>query len=171
MPKRLAAAARQGFDLTSEPPLRAHLFALGEREHVLLLLLHHIAGDGWSMAPLVRDLAGAYAARCRGAAPDLPALPVQYADYTLWQHAVLGEESDPESVISRQLAYWTERLEGLPEQLDLPLDRPRPAVSSYRGDSVPLLLAPELHSRSAGAGARRAVRACSWCCRRALRPC
>ena len=141
----LAAAARQGFDVASEPPLRAHLFVLGEREHVLLLLLHHIAGDGWSMAPLVRDVASFYAARCRGSAPDLPALPVQYADYTLWQNTLLGEESDPESVISRQLAYWTDRLEGLPEQLDLPLDRPRPAVSSYRGDSVPLMLGPELH--------------------------
>src|SRR5262249_31287383 len=89
----LARTARQGFDVTSEPPLRAHLFVLGEREHVLLLLLHHIAGDGWSMAPLVRDLAAFYAARCRGGVADLPALPVQYADYTLWQNAVLGEES------------------------------------------------------------------------------
>ena len=105
----LSAAARQGFDLASEPPLRAHLFALGESEHVLLLLLHHIAGDGWSLAPLARDLAGFYAARCRGTAPDLPALPVQYADYTLWQHQVLGDESDPESAIARQLAYWTSR--------------------------------------------------------------
>ena len=143
----LAATARQTFDIANEPPLRAHLFVLGEREHVLLLLLHHIAGDGWSMAPLVRDLAAAYAARCRGVAPELPALPVQYADYTLWHATVLGEESDPESVISRQLAYWTERLEGLPDQLDLPFDRPRPAVSSYRGDSVPVTLAPELHRR------------------------
>ncbi|HZC76302.1 MAG TPA: amino acid adenylation domain-containing protein, partial [Ktedonobacterales bacterium] len=128
----LATAARQGFDVSSEPPLRAHLFVLGEREHVLLLLLHHIAGDGWSMAPLARDLAGSYAARRRGRVPDLPALPVQYADYTLWQQAVLGEESDPESPISRQLAYWTSRLEDLPDQLALPFDRPRPAVSSYR---------------------------------------
>src|SRR5262249_50657015 len=143
----LARTARQGFDVTSEPPLRAHLFVLGEREHVLLLLLHHIAGDGWSMAPLVRDLAAFYAARCRGGVADLPVLPVQYADYTLWQNAVLGEESDPESVISRQLAYWTDRLEGLPEELNLPLERPRPAVSSYRGASVPLLLGPELHGR------------------------
>jgi acyl carrier protein len=141
----LSTTARQGFDVASEPPLRAHLFALGEREHVLLLLLHHIAGDGWSMAPLVRDVASFYAARCRGSPADLPALPVQYADYTLWQNTLLGEESDPESVISRQLAYWTDRLEGLPEQLDLPLDRPRPAVSSYRGDIVPLMLGPELH--------------------------
>ena len=74
--------------------MRAHLFALGAHEHVLLLLLHHIAGDGWSLAPLARDLARAYAARLRGAGAGLSALPVQYADYTLWQHAVLGEESD-----------------------------------------------------------------------------
>src|SRR5262249_42975959 len=141
----LSTTARQGFDVASEPPVRAHLFTLGEREHVLLLLLHHMAGDGWSMAPLVRDVASFYAARCRGSPADLPALPVQYADYTLWQNTILGEESDPESVISRQLAYWTDRLEGLPEQLDLPLDRPRPAVSSYRGDSVPLMLGPKLH--------------------------
>src|SRR5262249_22301875 len=122
-------------------------FGLGEREHVLLLLLHHIAGDGWSTAPLVRDLAAFYAARCRGGVADLPALPVQYADYTLWQNAVLGGESDPESVISRQLAYWTDRQASLPEELNLPLAWPRPAVSSYRGASVPLLLGPELHGR------------------------
>ena len=142
----LTAAARQTFDIASELPLRAHLFVLDEREHVLLLLLHHIAGDGWSMAPLVRDLATAYATRCRGVAPDFAPLPVQYADYTLWHTSVLGEEGDPESVISRQLAYWTERLQGLPDQLDLPLDRPRPAVSSYRGDSVPLNLPAALHA-------------------------
>ncbi|HZC76393.1 MAG TPA: condensation domain-containing protein, partial [Ktedonobacterales bacterium] len=114
---------------------------------MLLLLLHHIAGDGWSMAPLARDVAAFYRARRDGSAPELPALPVQYADYTLWHHAVLGEESDPESVIARQLAYWTERLEGLPEQLDLPLDRARPAVWSYRGASLPLMLGPALHGK------------------------
>ena len=112
---------------------------------MLLLLLHHIAGDGWSLAPLARDLGRFYAARCRGGAPDLAALPVQYADYTLWQHEVLGQEDDPQSAIARQLAFWTEALKGLPDQIDLPSDRPRPAVSSYRGDSVPLTLDPELH--------------------------
>ena len=129
----LAAAAQQGFDLSAQIPLRAQLFALSQSEHVLLLVLHHIAGDGWSLAPLARDLAHAYAARCQGAAPQLPALPVQYADYTLWQQHVLGSETDPESPIARQIAFWTKTLEGLPEQLELPTDRPRPAVASYRG--------------------------------------
>ena len=144
---RVRCRLRRGGDLNlaSEPPLRAHLFALGEREHVLLLLLHHIAGDGWSLAPLWRDLALGYAARCRGQAPDLPALPVQYADYTLWQHAVLGEESDAGSAISRQLAFWTTHLKGLPDQIELPSDRPRPAVSSYRGNRVPFTLTAEMH--------------------------
>src|SRR5262249_30476480 len=145
LPAALSAAARQGFDLASELPLRAHLFVLGEREQVVLVVLHHIAGDGWSLVPLARDVAAFYASRCRGTAADLPALPVQYADYTLWQHAVLGEESDPESAIARQLAYWTSRLQDLPEQLDLPFDRPRPLVSSYRGDIVPLRVGPRLH--------------------------
>ena len=76
----LSAAARAGFDLASEPPLRVHLFALGESEHVILLLLHHIAGDGWSLAPLLRDLGRFYEARCRGQAASVAALPVQYAD-------------------------------------------------------------------------------------------
>ncbi len=143
----LAAAARQGFDLACEPPLRAHLFALGAGEHVLLLLLHHIAGDGWSMAPLAGDLARAYAARRAGSAPRFAPLPVQYADYTLWQHDVLGAEGDAESAIARQLAFWTRTLAGLPGQIELPLDRPRPMVSSHRGDSVPVRLSAALHGR------------------------
>ena len=135
-----------GFDLASEPPLRAHLFALGAEEHVLLLLLHHIAGDGWSLAPLARDLGRAYAARSNGQTPELAALPVQYADYTLWQHEVLGAEEDKESAIARQLAFWTGALAGLPDQIELPSDRPRPAVASHRGDSVAFTLPAELHA-------------------------
>ena len=141
----LSAAARTGFDLAREPPLRVHLFALGADEHVVLLLLHHIAGDGWSLAPLLRDLGRFYEARCRGEAAAVAALPVQYADYTLWQHAVLGSEDDGESAIARQLSFWTGQLAGLLDQLDLPLDRARPAVSSYRGGSVGLRLSAPLH--------------------------
>ena len=141
----LARAAGQGFDLASELPVRGYLFELGAGEHVLLLLVHHIASDGWSLAPLWRDLAVAYAARLAGRAPEYLPLPVQYADYALWQHQVLGREDDPHSAIARQLGFWTTALQGLPEQLDLPTDRARPAVASYRGDSVSLHIGAELH--------------------------
>ena len=146
----LAAAAQQSFDLSAQIPLRVHLFALSQSEHVLLLVLHHIAADGWSLAPLGRDLACAYAARCQDAAPQLPALPLQYADYTLWQQQLLGSETDPESPLAGQIAFWTKTLEGLPEQLELPTDRPRPALASYRGETVPLQISPELHGRLLG---------------------
>ncbi|NEY36130.1 amino acid adenylation domain-containing protein, partial [Streptomyces sp. PRKS01-65] len=143
----LKEAARHPFDLTAEPPLRATLFVLGPDEYVLLLLLHHIAGDGWSMGPLSRDLATAYRARCRGVAPQWEPLPVQYADYTLWQRDFLGDSSDPDSVYRRQLAYWQRELEGVPEEIPLPLDRPRPKRATYRGDSIRLAVPAELHRR------------------------
>ncbi|WP_329582824.1 non-ribosomal peptide synthetase [Streptomyces sp. NBC_01361] len=153
----LTEAARRGFDLAGELPLRATLFRLGEQEHVLLLLMHHIAGDGWSWPPLARDLTEAYAARRAGRAPDFAPLPVQYADYTLWQRELLGDEHDPDSRYAHQLAYWTDRLDGITEELELPTDRPRPAVATHRGDTVPFRITPELHQRLAAlAGTSRA---------------
>jgi non-ribosomal peptide synthetase component F len=148
----LCAAACRGFDLGRELPLRAHVFALSAEEQVVLLVLHHIAGDGWSLAVLGRDLGAFYAARLSGVAAELPALRVQYADYTLWQHAVLGDEGTAGSALGRQLTYWREALAGLPEQLDLATDRPRPAVASYRGDVVRLELGAELHRGLVGLG-------------------
>ncbi|MEU9481948.1 amino acid adenylation domain-containing protein, partial [Streptomyces sp. NPDC048191] len=145
LPALLVESARQGFDLAAELPLRSHLFEVGAEEHVLLLVLHHIAGDGWSLAPLATDLTTAYAARCRGEEPAWDELPVQYADYTLWQRDLLGNEDDPDSVLSRQIAYWADALDGLPDQIELPTDRPRPARASYRGGTVPMRLDAELH--------------------------
>ncbi|MEW2355929.1 amino acid adenylation domain-containing protein [Spirillospora sp. NPDC029432] len=146
LPAALAAAAGHGFDLSIEPPLRAALFSLGPDSHVLLLVLHHIACDGWSMAPLARDVISAYAARASGCAPVWAGLPVQYADYTLWQEELFGSEDDAESLVSRQIAYWKDALAGLPEELALPADRPRPAEASYRGGTVSFELDAELHA-------------------------
>ncbi|MFM9542661.1 amino acid adenylation domain-containing protein [Streptomyces turgidiscabies] len=142
--ERLAGAAGHGFELDREVPLRAHLFRIAEDEHVLLLLLHHIAGDEWSDAPLNRDLAAAYEARVAGRAPERAPLPVQYADYSLWQRAMLGDEKDPDSSAFRQLAHWKRTLAGLPEELALPVDRPRPLEATYRGGSADIALDAEL---------------------------
>ena len=153
----VAAAARHEFDLAAELPVRAWLFTLAEQEqeqeqeqeHVLVLLCHHIASDGWSVQVLMADLAVAYAARREGQAPGWPDLPVQYADYTLWQRKLLGGDvpnDDGEGVLAGQVGYWTSALAGLPEELVLPADRPRPAEPSQRGGEVSWELAnAELH--------------------------
>ncbi|MFJ5557155.1 amino acid adenylation domain-containing protein [Streptomyces sp. NPDC093250] len=136
--ERLAEAGAYGFELDREPPLRVHLFRTGEQDWTLLVLLHHIAGDEWSDAPLNRDLALAYACRTQGREPDWAPLPLQYADYTLWQQQLLDQVSE------LQAAYWRQTLAGLPEELALPYDRPRPLEASHRGGSADLSLDAEL---------------------------
>ncbi|GAB2626438.1 amino acid adenylation domain-containing protein [Prescottella soli] len=133
---RVVAVATSRFDVSDEVPLRVRLFAVSPTEHVLALSVHHIAADGSSMGPLVRDVITAYTARAAGAPPQWAPLPVQYADYALWQRNVLGAETDPQSLLSRQIAFWQERLAGVPDQLDLPTDHPRPAHQSYAGATV-----------------------------------
>ncbi|NTY62682.1 amino acid adenylation domain-containing protein [Mycolicibacterium sphagni] len=129
----IEAATRYTFDLATEIPMRATLFRVAGDEHVLVAVVHHIAADGWSIAPLVRDLGVAYASRSVGEAPGWADLAVQYVDYTLWQRARLGDLTDADSRISAELAYWEDALAGMPEQLQLPTDRPYPMVADYRG--------------------------------------
>ncbi|UML52043.1 non-ribosomal peptide synthetase DhbF [Bacillus subtilis] len=144
---RLAEAVRYSFDLAAEPAFRAELFVIGPDEYMLLLLVHHIVGDGWSLTPLTRDLGTAYAARCHGRSPEWAPLAVQYADYALWQQELLGNEDDPNSLIAGQLAFWKETLKNLPDQLELPTDYSRPAEPSHDGDTIHFRIEPELHKR------------------------
>ncbi|MFE3442480.1 amino acid adenylation domain-containing protein [Nocardia sp. NPDC059180] len=135
-----------GFDVTRELPFRTALFSITGTDHVLVFVAHHISADGWSMGPLTRDLMLAYAARSGGSEPQWTPLPVQYADYSLWQRETLGDEADPDSLIATQTGYWRDALAGLPEELPLPADRPRPAAASYRGETFAIDLDAELHA-------------------------
>ncbi|MET9254128.1 amino acid adenylation domain-containing protein [Streptomyces sp. NPDC003717] len=130
---RVGAAVAEPIDVEHELPLRATLLRLADDSHVLVLVIHHIAADGSSLAPLVRDLGTAYRDRLGGAAPAWTPPPVTYADYTLWQRDLLGDEADPDSPVSRQLAFWRGALAGLPELVELPWDRPRPPAPRHDG--------------------------------------
>ncbi|WP_018355180.1 condensation domain-containing protein, partial [Mycolicibacterium hassiacum] len=145
--QEVAATATHAFRLDEEIPLWARLFRLSADEHVLVGVVHHIAADGWSLVPLVRDLATAYQARTDNSAPGWSPLPVQYVDYTLWQRAQFGDFDDAESRIARQLAYWQDALADLPERLQLPTDRPYPAVADTRGATVAVDWSADLQRR------------------------
>ncbi|HTQ15763.1 non-ribosomal peptide synthetase, partial [Mycobacterium sp.] len=139
---RLAEAidevGRHSFDLANEIPLRTRLFRIADDEHVLVAVVHHIAADGWSIGVLATDLGVAYVSRCAGRTPGWAELPVQYADYTLWQRESLGDLADRDSRLAAQLRYWEDALAGMPQRLELPTDRPYPLVADHRGASVPV---------------------------------
>ena len=131
--------AERPFDLAQGPLMRTTLLRLGSRDHLLLLTLHHIISDGWSMGVLFREMGVLYEAFSAGEASPLGELPVQYADYAVWQREYVRGE-----VLERQLGYWKQRLAGAPAVLDLPTDRPRPALQSYRGGKQSVLIGEQL---------------------------
>ncbi|MDX7998162.1 amino acid adenylation domain-containing protein [Xenorhabdus sp. Reich] len=166
--------AQAPFDLAQGPLIRGQLLQLTNNEHVLLLTLHHIITDGWSIGVLVRELGDFYRSALDGHEVSLPSLPVQYADYAVWQHALLQEKQlqekqsqekqsqekqsqekqSPGTRLTEQRDFWRARLEGIPDLLELPTDRPRPAVQSYAGDHVAFHLNVSLLSSLKALGQR-----------------
>jgi amino acid adenylation domain-containing protein len=142
--RKLLETLRQPFDLAADLPIRVTVIRIEPEEHVLVVLIHHIATDEWSDKPFLRDLTTAYTARCRGDAPNWRPLGVQYADYTIWQRRLLGDSSDPDSLRAQQLKYWREVLAGIPEEMALPADRARPAAPSFNGGVVEASVAPDV---------------------------
>ncbi|MBM9510732.1 non-ribosomal peptide synthetase, partial [Actinacidiphila acididurans] len=147
LPEAVTEARLRPFDLATDLPLRATVFALGPRRWELLLVVHHVAADEWSMGPLWRDLASAYEARLNGRAPQWTPLPVQYADYTLWQRELLGSADEPSELLTEQVEYWRAALDGAPPELALPVDRQRPPEPGYRGGVVTTTVPAEVHAR------------------------
>ncbi|MET9675449.1 condensation domain-containing protein [Streptomyces sp. NPDC006482] len=171
---RVTEFARLPIDITRELPLRVRLFevdddtggdigaigcetdsAAGDGGAVLVLSVHHIATDGWSVGFLLRDLDTAYTARAEGRAPQWEPLPVQYADYALWQHDMLGDPADPDSTAHEQLAHWRDVLAGIPAETRLPADRPRTAEPTHAGAVVTAELDATVHRALAGVAKER----------------
>jgi hypothetical protein len=157
LPQALAVVCGHAFDLASQPPIRVSLLALGPAEHVLALVLHHIATDEWSTGRLLLDLSTAYTARLQGAEPSWPQLPVQYADYAVWQREMTGSASRHTGELARQVAFWRDALDGLEAASSDIGGRCRPVTPSYRGDFVRVEVPPDVHrmvrglARSCGA--------------------
>jgi amino acid adenylation domain-containing protein len=156
--RQVGVAARQPFDLSHAPLLRAMVLQLDEQEYLLFLMMHHIVSDGWSIGVLIQELATLYTA-CLSQQPNaeqaLPPLPIQYVDYTIWQQEWLGQRS-PGGIFERQMSYWKRQLADLPT-LDLPTDYPRPAVQSYTGGSFRFLIPPSLSAALAALSERKGV--------------
>jgi non-ribosomal peptide synthetase component F len=141
--RRLAQAeASHRFELSRGPLFRAKLIRSGESEHVVLATMHHIVSDGWSIGVLIREVVALYEAFSAGRPSPLPELPVQYADYAIWQRSWLQGET-----LERQLGYWKAHLKGAPAALDLPTDRVRPAVASFAGGAAHFTLSRKLSAR------------------------
>ncbi|HJP74821.1 MAG TPA: amino acid adenylation domain-containing protein [Pseudonocardiaceae bacterium] len=140
----ISASATKTFDLAQDLPIRATLVRSAPQEHVLVVVTHHVATDGESIGPLVGDLKIAYTARRDGKAPVWEPLPVQYADYTLWQQDLLGDDADPDSLAARQLDYWRGALADLAQPMAMPTDRPRPRRMSHDGGLVQFTIPADL---------------------------
>ncbi|KKC04610.1 non-ribosomal peptide synthetase, partial [Mycobacterium nebraskense] len=143
----LRSLAGHQFDLSTDIPIRVQIYSVGPEQYVVGIVVHHIAFDGLSLAPMVRDISAAYQARQQGLAPGWVGLPVQYVDYTLWQRAQFGDLDDGDSPIAAQLAYWEDALAGMPERVELPTDRPYPPLADQRGATVAVEWPAELQQR------------------------
>ncbi|MEY9860751.1 amino acid adenylation domain-containing protein [Catenulispora sp. GAS73] len=146
--RALTDTARRAFDLEVELPIRALLCELAADSHRLLLVTHHVACDGASVEPMLRDLAVAYNARLRGSEPDWAPLPVSYGDYAAWQHELFGSRNRS-GLAMRQIEYWSKQLSGLPEAIPLPGGRARPAARDGVGAAIDLDVPAATHARLA----------------------
>ncbi|QST01043.1 amino acid adenylation domain-containing protein [Pontibacillus sp. ALD_SL1] len=142
----LEEAVQYAFRLEEEPSCQVRLFDEGNGHYTLLVLIHHMVGDGWSLYPLTRDLEQAYKARLNGGAPEWEALPIEYSDYVMWQTELLSEDAT-DRLLAGQIDYWKEKLAHLPDQLELPTDYPRPAEPSHQGGTYEFTIEPAFHQR------------------------